>query len=230
MGKTLLIVEDEEDLRIVLQYSLQKEGFTVYTTSNGSEGIALCKTVKPDLLILDLNLPDMSGIDVCSTIRSTPGIENLAILMLTAKTQEQDRVKGFEVGADDYVLKPFSTKELILRIKALLRRSFDPQKESILTFGNIRLEPLSHQCFVDEEEISLTALEFRLLQKFLENIGIVLTREILLQDVWNMDPKVNTRTVDKHVQRLRNKLGVSGNFVHTIRGIGYRLRLPKENP
>ena len=133
MGKKLLIVEDEEDLRIVLQYSLQKEGFIVHTTSHGSEGITLCKKVKPDLVILDLNLPDMSGIDVCSTIRSTSGIENVAILMLTAKTQEQDRVKGFEVGADDYVLKPFSTKELILRNKALLRRSFDPQKEAILT-------------------------------------------------------------------------------------------------
>ena len=211
-----------------LQKALQKEGFTVYTTSNGEEAITLCEAIKPDLVILDLNLPDMSGIEVCLSIRSTPSIANMAVLMLTAKTQEQDRVKGFEVGADDYVPKPFSTKELILRIKALLRRSFVPQKESSLRFANIRLDPLAHQCFVGEEEKSLTALEFRLLQKFLENIGIVLTREVLLQDVWNMDPKVNTRTVDKHVQRLRNKLSEAGDLVQTIRGIGYRLRLPKE--
>ena len=128
MEQKILIVEDEEDLRIVLQYSLQKEGFTVHTTSNGDEAITLCEAIKPDLVILDLNLPDMSGIDVCLSIRSTPSIANMAVLMLTAKTQEQDRVKGFEVGADDYVPKPFSTKELILRIKALLRRSLFHKK------------------------------------------------------------------------------------------------------
>jgi len=227
MGQKLLIVEDEEDLRVVLQYSLQKEGFEVYTTPSGREAVELCKSQKPDLIILDLNLPDMSGIDVCTVIRNNPAISNMAILMLTAKTQEQDRVKGFEVGADDYVLKPFSTKELILRIKALLRR-VEPKKETILHFANIRLDPLAHQCFVDDEEKSLTALEFRLLQKFLEHLDIVLTREILLQDVWNMDPKVNTRTVDKHVQRLRNKLGPAGEYVQTIRGVGYRLRFPIE--
>jgi two-component system phosphate regulon response regulator PhoB len=226
MSQTLLLVEDEEDLRIVLQYSLQKEGYTVFVSSTGAEGLRMVRQHKPDLLILDLNLPDMSGIDICSQIRQDPVHKRQAILMLTAKSQEEDRVRGFEAGADDYVSKPFSTRELILRVQALLRRSVEPKKEEY-QFADIKLNLTSHQCFIEEKEILLTALEFRLLKKFLENEQIVLTREVLLQDVWNMDPKVNTRTVDKHVQRLRNKIGTAGGYIHTIRGVGYRLQKPE---
>jgi two-component system phosphate regulon response regulator PhoB len=226
MSQTLLLVEDEEDLRMVLQYSLEKEGYNVLLSSTGAEGLRMTRLHKPDLLILDLNLPDMSGIDICTQIREDPKHKNQPIMMLTAKSQEEDRVRGFEVGADDYVSKPFSTRELILRIQALLRRSTEPQKKEYL-FVDIKLNPSSHQCFVSEQEVLLTALEFRLLKKFLENEHVVLTREILLQDVWNMDPRVNTRTVDKHVQRLRNKIGKAGDYIHTIRGVGYRLQKPE---
>ena len=225
MAQRLLIIEDEEDLRIVLQYSLKKEGFEVLAASTGEEGLRLVREYNPQLLILDLNLPDMSGFDICQTLREDSQFENLAILMLTAKTQENDRVLGFELGADDYVPKPFSTRELVLRIQALLRRfspANTPQEE--ISFREISLRYSSHQCFINEEEVLLTALEFRLLSKFLENENIVLTREILLEDVWNMDPKMNTRTVDKHVQRLRNKIGDVGQYIHTVRGVGYRLQ------
>ena len=225
MASRLLLIEDEEDLRIVLQYSLKKEGFDVLIAGTGEEGLRLVREHSPQLLILDLNLPDMSGFDVCRQLRQNPQFTNLAILMLTAKTQENDRVLGFELGADDYVPKPFSTRELILRIQALLRRfsPADTVREEI-SFQEITLKYSSHQCFINQVEVTLTALEFRLLSKFLENENIVLTREVLLEDVWNMDPKMNTRTVDKHVQRLRNKIGDVGQYIHTVRGVGYRLQ------
>ena len=227
MKQNILIIEDEEDLQMVLQYSLQKEGYQVDVAGTGSEGLDKIKSKKPSLLILDLNLPDMSGLDVCKQLRADKNYKDLAIVMLTAKSQENDRVRGFEVGADDYVSKPFSTRELILRIQALLRRvkesNFDGMK-----FAEIALDIHAHQCFIADEEVMLTALEFRLLRKFLENEGLVLTREVLLSDVWNMDPKMNTRTVDKHVQRLRNKMGGAGKYILTIRGVGYRLNKQEE--
>ena len=227
MKQNILIIEDEEDLQMVLQYSLQKEGYRVDVAGTGSEGLEKIKNKKPSLLILDLNLPDMSGLDVCKQLRADKDYKDLAIVMLTAKSQENDRVRGFEVGADDYVSKPFSTRELILRIQAVLRRvkesTFDGMK-----FAEIALDIHAHQCFIADEEVMLTALEFRLLRKFLENEGLVLTREVLLSDVWNMDPKMNTRTVDKHVQRLRNKMGGAGKYILTIRGVGYRLNKQEE--
>ena len=225
MGQRVLLIEDEEDLRIVLQYSLEKEGFNVFVASTGAEGLRMIQQQKPQLLLLDLNLPDMSGLDICRQLRTDTVYTDLAILMLTAKTQENDRVIGFEVGADDYLSKPFSTRELVLRIHALLRRFTlaDTLHEEI-SFREISLKYSSHQCFVQEEEVVLTALEFRLLSKFLENENVVLTREVLLEDVWNMDPKMNTRTVDKHVQRLRNKIGDVGQYIQTVRGVGYRLQ------
>ena len=227
MSQRILIIEDEEDLQMVLQYSLQKEGYQVDVAGTGLEGLKKMKAKKPSLLILDLNLPDMSGLDVCKQIRSDKDFQDLAIVMLTAKSQENDRVRGFEVGADDYVSKPFSTRELILRIQALLRRVKEPTFDGV-AFAEISLDIHAHQCFIADEEVMLTALEFRLLRKFLENEGLVLTREVLLSDVWNMDPKMNTRTVDKHVQRLRNKMGDAGKYILTIRGVGYRLNKQEE--
>ena len=227
MRQKILIIEDEEDLQMVLQYSLQKEGYQVDVAGTGSEGLLKVQDSKPSLLVLDLNLPDMSGLDVCKQIRADESSKDIAIVMLTAKSQENDRVRGFEVGADDYVPKPFSTRELILRIQALLRRVKNTKAEG-MTFAEISLDIHAHQCFIAEEEVLLTALEFRLLKKFLENEGLVLTREVLLSDVWNMDPKMNTRTVDKHVQRLRNKMGEAGKYIFTIRGVGYRLNKKEE--
>ena len=222
MKQSILIIEDEKDLQIVLQYSLQKEGYQVDIASTGLEGLEKIKNKKPSLLLLDLNLPDMSGLEICQKIRADKDCKDLAIVMLTAKSQENDRVRGFEVGADDYVPKPFSTRELILRIQALLRRVKESTFDGI-NFAEISLDIHAHQCFIADEEVMLTALEFRLLRKFLENEGLVLTRDVLLSDVWNMDPKMNTRTVDKHVQRLRNKIGEAGKYILTIRGVGYRL-------
>ena len=227
MRQKILIIEDEEDLQMVLQYSLQKEGYQVDVAGTGLEGLQKVQDSKPSLLILDLNLPDMSGLDVCKQIRADESSKDIAIVMLTAKSQENDRVRGFEVGADDYVPKPFSTRELVLRIQALLRRVKNTKTEG-MTFAEISLDIHAHQCFIAEEEVLLTALEFRLLRKFLENEGLVLTREVLLSDVWNMDPKMNTRTVDKHVQRLRNKMGEAGKYIFTIRGVGYRLNKKEE--
>ena len=227
MRQKILIIEDEEDLQMVLQYSLQKEGYQVDVAGTGSEGLQKVHDNKPSLLILDLNLPDMSGLDVCQQIRANESCKDIAIVMLTAKSQENDRVRGFEVGADDYVPKPFSTRELILRIQALLRRVQNTKTEGV-QFAEISLDIHAHQCFIAEKEVLLTALEFRLLKKFLENEGLVLTREVLLSDVWNMDPKMNTRTVDKHVQRLRNKMGEAGKYIFTIRGVGYRLNKKEE--
>ena len=227
MRQKILIIEDEEDLQMVLQYSLQKEGYQVDVAGTGSEGLKKVHDNKPSLIILDLNLPDMSGLDVCKQIRADESSKDIAIVMLTAKSQENDRVRGFEVGADDYVPKPFSTRELVLRIQALLRRVKNTKTEG-MKFAEISLDIHAHQCFIAEEEVLLTALEFRLLKKFLENEGLVLTREVLLSDVWNMDPKMNTRTVDKHVQRLRNKMGEAGKYIFTIRGVGYRLNKKEE--
>ena len=227
MKQNILIIEDEEDLQMVLQYSLQKEGYQVDVAGTGLEGLEKIKNKKPSLLILDLNLPDMSGLDVCKQIRANKDCKDLAIVMLTAKSQENDRVHGFEAGADDYVSKPFSTRELILRIQALFRRVKESTFDGI-KFAEISLDIHAHQCFIANQEVMLTALEFRLLRKFLENEGLVLTRDVLLSDVWNMDPKMNTRTVDKHVQRLRNKMGEAGRYILTIRGVGYRLNKKEE--
>ena len=227
MKQMIHLIEDEEDLRIVLEYSLKKEGYEVEVSGTGAEGLLKIRKSKPSLLILDLNLPDMSGLDVCAQIRQDSSLQDLAIVMLTAKSQEMDRVRGFEAGADDYVPKPFSTRELILRIQALLRRVQEPQVQH-LHFAEIALDIQAHQCFISNKEVMLTALEYRLLKKFLENKGAVLTRDVLLSDVWNMDPKMNTRTVDKHVQRLRNKMGDAGGYIFTIRGVGYRLNKLEE--
>ena len=227
MSQCILIIEDEEDLVAVLKYNLQKSGYEVYHASTGQQGILRCSRIMPDLVLLDINLPDMSGFDICKQLRKDNRFSEVNILMLTAKSEEADRIRGFEEGADDYVTKPFSIRELLLRIQVLLRRKNQPTPSKELVYGVIQLNLLSYQCFISSEEISLTSLEFRLLKQFIEYKEEVQTREVLLKDVWQMDPKVNTRTVDKHVQRLRSKLKAANVYIQTIRGVGYRLRLPE---
>ena len=223
MKYRILLIEDEEDLLTVLSYNLQKEGYIVETATTGQKGLDICFASPPDLLLLDLNLPDMSGLEICSRLREKEDTAKVCIIMLTAKSAENERVSGFEAGADDYVPKPFNTRELLLRIRAQLRRV--PEKKSnVLEVGNIRIDIDQHRCSVEGKEIDLTALEFRLLQKFLEEKERVQSRELLLKEVWNMDPRINTRTVDKHVQRLRSKLGNAGDCIQTIRGVGYRMK------
>ena len=220
----ILLIEDEEDLLTVLSYNLQKEGYIVETATTGQKGLEVCfSSSPPDLLLLDLNLPDMSGLDICSRLRKTKETANICIIMLTARSSDSERVSGFEVGADDYVPKPFNTRELLLRIRAWLRRI--PKKTGILEVGSICVDIEQYRCTVEGKEVDLTALEFRLLQKFLEEKERVQSRELLLKEVWNMDPRINTRTVDKHIQRLRSKLGVAGDCIQTIRGVGYRMKI-----
>jgi two-component system phosphate regulon response regulator PhoB len=229
MSDLILVVDDEHDLVSTLDYNLKKEGFETRTANNGAEALqALDARPTPDLVLLDLMLPDIPGSEICRRIRANPDYQNVPVVMLTAKGEEIDRVVGFEIGADDYVSKPFSVRELMLRIRAILKRSRKAatadKQETHLRFGDLRLDRSSHRLWVAEEEIYLTALEFKLLATFLERRGRVQTRETLLSDVWGVSGEVTTRTVDTHVRRLREKLGKAGSYIETLRGVGYRFR------
>ena len=233
MRAKVLVVEDEADLVGVLQYNLKKEGYAVLAAGTGAEGVRLAsEDSPPDLVILDIMLPDISGIDVCRQLRADARTRGVPVLMLTAKGEESDRVRGFEVGADDYVTKPFSVRELMLRVKALLRRgAVGEQLPSDGVFGALRVDRAAHRAWVDKAEVTLTALEFRLLTAFLDRKGRVQTRDALLADVWDIHADVTTRTVDTHVKRLREKLGAAGDYVETVRGVGYRFKAsPGEEP
>ena len=223
MSKKIYIVEDEPDIRETLKYNFSNEGFKVSTAPDGEEALSNIKKVLPDVLILDLMLPGISGLDVCKSIRADDDIRDMSIIMLTAKGEEIDRVIGFELGADDYVTKPFSVRELILRVKVLLKK----QRESLVqnklvTFGPIRIDLDAHELKINDKEIVLTALEFKLLQHLVKRKGRVQTREQLLGDVWGYSAEVTTRTVDTHIKRLREKLGNTSDYIQTIRGVGYR--------
>ncbi|URQ64763.1 response regulator [SAR86 cluster bacterium] len=223
MSQKIYIVEDEPDIRDTLKYNFSNEGFKVFTSPDGEEALSNIKKVLPDVLILDLMLPGVSGLDVCKSIRADDDIRDMSIIMLTAKGEEIDRVIGFELGADDYVTKPFSVRELILRVKVLLKK----QRESLVqnklvTFGPIRIDLDAHELKINDKEIVLTALEFKLLQHLVKRKGRVQTREQLLGDVWGYSAEVTTRTVDTHIKRLREKLGNTSDYIQTIRGVGYR--------
>jgi two-component system phosphate regulon response regulator PhoB len=226
MSQLILIVDDEKDLVSTLQYNLEREGYRTRVALTGKAALeAARKQPLPALVLLDLMLPDMLGTEVCRQLRADEATRDTPILMLTAKGSEIDRVVGFEVGADDYVVKPFSVRELMLRVRAILRRSeSDSASEDQIEFGRLRIDRAGHRVWVDEEEISLTALEFRLLDTFATRKGRVQSRDTLLSDVWGIDASVTTRTVDTHVKRLREKLGDAGSYIETLRGVGYRFR------
>ena len=226
MSATILLVEDEEDLANIVQYHLTKDGYTVIHAPTGKLALQALNSQSVSLVLLDLMLPDMSGVDICRKIRSNGVLQNLPVIMVTAKGEEIDRVVGFEVGADDYVVKPFSSRELILRIKALLRRQAGVEVNAlqVLEFSIFKVDRAAHRVWIDNEEVQLTALEFKLLAVLLQRKGLVQTREKLLEDVWEMDPNMNTRTVDKHVQRLRQKIQTGADYIETIRGVGYRFK------
>ena len=224
MAELILIVEDEKDLVKTLEYNLQREGYQTRSALDGQTAMkrAALEPV-PDLILLDLMLPDISGIEVCRRLKQADATKEVPVLMLTAKGEEIDRVVGFEVGADDYVVKPFSVRELLLRIKAILRRVHAEGGDAEpAVFGPIRLDPAAHQAWVGQEEIHLTALEFRLLKTLMDRKGRVQSRDTLLSDVWGIEADVTTRTVDTHVKRLREKLGPAGKYIETLRGVGYR--------
>lgn len=223
-AKNILIVEDETDLVGVLEYNLKKQGYSVESALTGSEALRkIASGQVPDLILLDLMLPDISGVDVCRQCRSQERTRMVPILMLTAKGEEVDRVAGFEAGADDYVTKPFSVRELMLRVKALLKRTSTPiSEDNEIRFGAVRVDVTEHRVWVNDEEIGLTVLEFNLLATLMSRKGRVQTRDRLLTDVWDIHADVTTRTVDTHVKRLREKLGQAGEYIETVRGVGYR--------
>lgn len=228
MGAHLLIVDDEADLAATLAYNLEGQGYTTVTACTGAAALETAQQRRPDLVLLDVMLPDVSGLEVCRRLRQDAALRDVPVLMLTARGEEIDRVLGFEVGADDYLIKPFSVRELLLRVQAILRRSAAAPPASAgdhaVRFGALTLDAAAHRVTVDGAEVALTALEFRLLALLLERRGRVQTRERLLDDVWGITADVTTRTVDTHVKRLREKLGAAADFIETLRGVGYRFR------
>lgn len=226
MAPLILIVEDETDLIDNLEYNFQQQGYQTRSAVDGASALeALRQKPLPDLVLLDLMLPDMAGTQICRRIRNDESTRQIPVLMLTARGEEIDRVVGFEVGADDYVVKPFSVRELMLRVKALLRRSQAAEPESVddeVLFGRLRVDIPACEVWVDDEALQLTALEFRLLKTLFERRGRAQSRDVLLSDVWDITANVMTRTVDTHIKRLREKLGPAGEYIETIRGIGYR--------
>ena len=224
MSHKILIIEDEPDIRKTLEYNISREGYKVVCASSLSKGKEQINSSDFSLILLDLMLPDGSGLDLCREIKSDKDKSSTPIIILTAKDDEVDKVVGFELGADDYVTKPFSVRELILRIKAVLKRGAEKNEtlEVQRQFGELIMDIDSHEVFVNNEQIILTALEFRLLRQLVDRRGRVQSRDQLLSDVWGYSSEVTTRTVDTHIKRLREKLGTMGKYVQTIRGVGYK--------
>jgi two-component system, OmpR family, alkaline phosphatase synthesis response regulator PhoP len=224
-ARKILIIEDERDILNLVVHYLEKDGFRTRTAMDGPEGLMAARREHPDLIVLDLMLPGLDGLEVCKKLRADAGSALIPIIMLTAKSELTDRVVGLELGADDYVTKPFSPKELIARVKALLRRAerrAEPTGPS--TYGPLRLDSLRHEVSVDEHEVILTAKEFALLEQLLHNRGRVLTRDVLLNSVWGYDYHGTTRTVDVHIRRLKQKLPLLEGAIVAIKSLGYKLR------
>lgn len=225
MGSRILVVEDEADLADLVAFNLRGEGHEVRVAYDGGTALAEIQRSQPDLVLLDVMLPDISGIEVCRRLRRNPQTVRLPVIMLTARADEVDRVVGFEVGADDYVAKPFSPRELVLRVEAILRRTLsspDVEGPQVIALGDLLIDVPAHRVDVLGEEILLTALEFRLLLDLVTRAGRVQSRDALLERVWGYAPDVETRTVDTHVKRLREKLGAGAKQIETVRGVGYR--------
>jgi two-component system phosphate regulon response regulator PhoB len=230
----VLVIEDEADLQQILDYNLGQAGHQVRIASTGREGLRIARDERPDIVLLDLMLPDISGTEVCKTLKKDKTTAHIHVVMVTAKGEEIDRVVGFELGADDYVVKPFSVRELLLRMQSVLRRragSGEKTASAVVTFGDLRIDRDAHRVWVATREIELTALEFKLLVTLHERQNRVQTRNALLNDVWGIEADITTRTVDTHVKRLREKLGAAGQYIETVRGVGYRFsETPGEAP
>jgi two-component system phosphate regulon response regulator PhoB len=227
----ILVIEDEADLQQVLGYNLRQGGHTVLSAVRGQDGLRLAREQHPDLVLLDLMLPDLPGTEVCKALRSDAALKRIPIIMVTARGEEVDRVVGFELGADDYVVKPFSVRELGLRIAAILRRHSPTEAPARITFGCLEIDCLARRVWVTGAEVELTALEFNLLVVLHERRNRVQSRAALLDAVWGITADVITRTVDTHVKRLREKLGQAAAYIETVRGVGYRfVESPDETP
>ena len=222
---TILIVEDEADIRQNLVFSLSRDGFKVLEAADGELALKLAKEKKPDLILMDLMLPSMDGLTACKMLQKDPSTADIPVIMLTAKGEEVDRIVGLELGAADYIVKPFSLREVSLRIKGVLKRRAEQAKPVVvLHCAEISLDTLSHKVIAAGKEVDLTITEFRLLHDLMLHAGQVRSREQLLNSVWNYDFEGYARTVDSHIKRLRAKLGTAEDCIETIRGIGYRLR------
>ena len=222
----ILVVDDEPDIVALVSYHLAKAGYRVITAASGPDALDAARRERPSLIVLDLMLPGMSGFDVLAALRDDAGMQAIAVLMLTARKEEADRIEGLSLGADDYLTKPFSPQELVLRVGAILRRvaATAGGASDVLQIGTLRIDRAAHRVTVDGAEVELTPTEFKLLQTLAERRGRVQARAHLLETVWEAAPDIQTRTVDMHIQRLRTKLGSAGPLVETVRGFGYRLR------
>ena len=223
-GKSILVIDDEQDVIDMLSVSLSKAGLKVRSATDGVAGLAKARQEQPALIVLDLMMPKMPGLEVCKLLKADPATRAIPIIMLTAKAEEIDRVLGLEVGADDYVTKPFSPRELSLRINAILRRGLPADELQQLRVGAISVDADRHHASTGGRTVQLTAVEFRLLMMLMRRPGRVQTRDQLLRDVWGYESAIETRTVDTHVRRLRDKLGKAADLVETVRGFGYRLK------
>jgi two-component system phosphate regulon response regulator PhoB len=225
MRERVLVVDDEPDVRMLLRTNLRAGGFDVLEASNGAEGLAIAKHELPTVIILDLMMPEMNGIEVCRALRKHPPTSRIPILMLTAKTTEEDKVAGFEVGADDYVTKPFSPREVVLRVRAVARRKPDQGSAKAIPAraGLITMDRAEMSATIGGKKLVLTSTEFRLLELLVRRARQIQSRDTLLSEVWGYQANLDTRTVDTHIRRLREKLGRAGRLVETVRGSGYRL-------
>jgi two-component system phosphate regulon response regulator PhoB len=223
--RKILIVDDEPDVADLVAYHLKAKGYQVETVNDPTASIGAARSFLPDLLILDIMMPDLNGMQICRIIRADPRLQQVPIIFLTAKAEESDRIAGFETGCDDYICKPFSTKELVLRVQSIFRRISDevPAEVKHLQAGQIVLDIERHEVTLHGRPVELTATEFKLLRLLMERRGRVQTREHLLINVWNYETEIETRTVDTHVRRLREKLGSEADWIETIRGVGYRM-------
>jgi DNA-binding response OmpR family regulator len=223
--KKALVVEDDPNIAKLVQYNLEKNGFTVTVAPAGEDALEIVSKKNFDIVLLDIMLPGIDGLEVCKQIKKKPQYTGVPVIMLTAKGEEVDRIVGFELGVDDYIVKPFSPRELILRIKAILKRAH--RKEETLSefihFGKISVDIARHVVTLNKKELELTPIEFNLLVLFIRRKGRVQSREVLLSEVWNIDSDITTRTVDTHVKRLRQKLGKIGDLIETVRGFGYKM-------
>jgi two-component system phosphate regulon response regulator PhoB len=219
----VLVIEDEKDLQRVLEYNLRQAGHEVLAATRGPDGLHLARESHPELILLDLMLPGLAGKDICRLLKDAPETKDIPIIIMTARGEEVDRVLGFELGADDYVVKPFSVRELLLRVQAILRRRQGPDEPVTATsFGILGLDREAHRTWVEGREIQLTTLEFKLLVTLFDRRDRVQSRITLLEDIWHMDADVTVRAVDTHVARLREKLAQAGRYIETVRGAGYR--------
>jgi two-component system phosphate regulon response regulator PhoB len=223
-GERILVVDDEADLLELVGFHLRQAGFSVETAQDGATALACLRRAPPALLLLDVLLPDLTGTEILRVLRQDEATRNVPVILLTARGEEVDRVVGFELGADDYVTKPFSPRELVLRVRAVLRRGQSPEAEGeVVEHAGIRLDLARHRCTIDDHEVDLTAKEFSLLHSLMARPGRVFTREQLLERVWGADVHVTERTIDTHMKRLREKLGTVADCIETVRGVGYRL-------